>query len=181
MSAVFDNDDDSMTVDEQQTQVSVVATSVGSGDTVAADLVSAKIKTRAERIADKYEKDCAAAGAEVGFSSIILGELFGIALREGLKCLKGDHNAEPQAVKAKVTELNEKDKARVLRSYAVRIRKATRHEAPRNKDLNKQQRQERIVGSYDKCEAMAQACLDDVNSCDDGECNEFCTAVMPSL
>lgn len=181
MSAVFDNDDDSMTVDEQQTKVAAVAMSVGSDDTVAADLVAAKIKTRAERIADKYEKDCAEAGVEVGFSSVILGELFGIALREGLKCLKGDHNAEPQAVKAKVSEMSEKDKSRVLRSYAVRIRKATRHEAHRDKGLTKEQRQERIVGSYDKCEAMAQACLDDLASCDDGECNEFCTAVMPAL
>ena len=181
MSAVFDNDDDSMTVDEQQTQVSAVTTSVGSDDSVAADLVAAKIKTRAERIADKYEKDCAAAGVEVGSSSVILRELFGIALREGLKCLKGDHNAEPEAVKAKVSEMNEKDKARVVRSYALRIRRATRHEAHRNKDLTKQQRQERTAGSYDKCEAMAQACLDDLASCDDGECSEFCTAVMPSL
>lgn len=181
MSAVFDNDDDSMTVDEQQTQVSAVAASVGSDDTVAADLVSAKIKTRAERIADKYEQDCAAAGVEVGFSSVILGELFAIAIRRGLKCLQEDHNAEPEAVKAKVSEMSEKDKSRVLRSYAVQIRKATRHEAHRDKSLTKQQRQERIVGSYDKCEAMAQACLDDLASCDDGECSEFCTAVMPSL
>ena len=181
MSAVFNDDDDSTTVDEQQMQVSAVSTLVGSDETVATDLVAAKIKTRAERIADKYEQDCAAAGVEVGFSSVILGELFGIALREGLKCLKGDHNAEPQAVKAKVSEMNEKDKARVLRSYALRIRRATRHEAHRDKSLTKEQRRERIVGSYDKCEAMAQACLDDLDSCDDGECNEFCTAVMPSL
>ncbi len=181
MSAVFDNDDDSMTVDEQNTASSAVATSVGSDDAVASDLVAAKIKTRAERIADKYEKDCAAAGVEVGFSSVILGELFGIALREGLRCLKGDHNAEPQAVKATVASMNDKDKARVLRSYAVRIRKATRHEAHRDKTLTKEQRQERIVGSYYKAESMAQACLDDLASCDDAECGEFCTAVMPAL
>ncbi len=183
MSAVFDNDDDTMTVDEQSTASSAVTTSaeVGSVSAGQADLVAAKIKTRAERIADKYEKDCAAAGVEVGFSSIILGEIFGIVLREGLKCLKVEHSAEPQAVKAKVAEMNEKDKARVLRSYAVRIRRATRHEAHRDKSLTKEQRQERIVGSYYKCEAMAQACLDDLASCDDADCNEFCTAVMPAL
>ncbi len=183
MSAVFDNDDDSMTVDEQSTHVAAVTTSgeVGAVVAVEADLVAAKIKTRAERIADKFEKDCAAQGVEVGFSSIILGELFGIAIREGLNCMKGEHSAEPEAVKATVAEMSDKDKARVLRSYAVRIRKATRHVAHRDKTLTKEQRKERIVGSYYKAEAMAQACLDDLASCDYGECNQFCAAVMPSM
>jgi hypothetical protein len=183
VSAVFDSDDDAMTVDEQSMVSSAVTTSeeVSSQATVEADLVAAKIKTRAERIADKYEKDCAERGVEVGFSSIILGELFGLAVREGLKCLKVEHSAEPQSVKAKVAEMNEKDKARLLRSYAVRIRKATRHEAHRDKGLTKDQRKERVVGSYYKCEAMAQACLDDLFSCDDAECSEFCMAVMPSV
>lgn len=191
MSAAFDKpvnqyevevDDDSITVTEDLPVIGVEFPATPFDEpAVQVDAVANTLKTRAERIADKYEKDCAAQGVEVGFSSIILGELFGIALREGLKCLKVEHSAGPQAVKSTVSELSERDKARVLRSYAVRIRKATRHEANRDKSLTKEQRQERIVGSYHKAAAMAQACLDDVSACDDGECCEFCTAVMPSV